>query len=421
MTRATQRPRVGILTQWYAPEPVLIPKTLADALVRAGHVVRVLTGYPNYPGGVLYPGFDVGPPHDQRMDGADVLRVPAFLSHDQSAVRRIRSFLSFAWSSVRRARFLTSCDVIYVYGTPMTAASAALLLRLVRRIPFVIHIQDLWPESVIESGMLSSGRIGRIVNGVISLGLRPLYRMADHLIVISPGMKEALVDRGIRAGKITVLLNWDTAEPDVLYEPLQILKDNERIRCLYAGNIGLMQDVKTIIRAAAEIQDDLPLDISIYGSGVEEESARQLALDLRVRNVSFMGRVSRHEMLSAYQVSHYQLVTLKDRNVFRMTIPSKFQASMANGIPVITTVLGDLADICIQNEVGLVAQPESAASLADAFRRAAALGTKGRSLMSQRSHAFYRRALTVDQGTAVVMNILNSAAKSRMEQTDEAK
>ncbi|WP_457973909.1 glycosyltransferase family 4 protein [Arthrobacter sp. D1-17] len=406
------RGQVGILSQWYAPEPVLIPKSVSDSLVADGYAVRVLTGYPNYPGGELYADYSASAAEATDIDGARVLRIPSFMSHDQRAPRRIRSFLSFARNSVRHRRFLRDCDVLYVYGTPMTAAAAAFILRVGNKVPYVIHLQDLWPESVVDSGMIRSRSLRCILQFAITASLLPLYRAAEHIVVISPGMKSTLIQRGVDADKITVLLNWDASELDS--EPQDPVSDKAGpgIHCVYAGNIGQMQDVNTIIRAAAEVQHELDLDVSIYGSGVAEAEARALADELDARNVHFMGRVSLDEMKSVYRRSDYQLVTLKDRRVFGMTIPSKFQASMANGVPVITTVPGDLAKLCSDKDVGLVADPEDPDSLADAFRQAASLGRAGRENMANKARSYYKEALSADKTLSAIKAILFQAAKA---------
>lgn len=405
----SERIKVGILTQWYSPEPVLIPKTVSDAAAMRGNTVKVLTGFPNYPGGVLYPGYEGDGSREEFLDLANVLRIRSFLSHDENALRRIRSFLSFAWGSLRHAQFLMDRDVNYVYGTPMTAVAAAVYLRARRNIPFLVHVQDLWPESVLDSGMLRSPLVKRLLHKTISAGLSPVYRLAQHIIVISPGMKQALVGRGVDAKKITVLYNWHPAEENPESGYARTTKSSSRIRCVYAGNIGQMQDVETIIRAAAQVQDELDLEIMIYGSGVAEDAVRALAKELEVRNVTFMGRVSMEDMKAVYRQSDFQLVTLKDREVFRMTIPSKFQASLANATPVITTVAGDLATICRDEGLGLVAEPQSASSLADALRQAVSIGPEGRNEMAKRAYDFYWKKMAADRATSIIRSLLMAA------------
>jgi colanic acid biosynthesis glycosyl transferase WcaI len=201
--------KVGIVTQWYAPEPVVIPGNLAEELAARGHEVRVLTGFPNYPDGKLYPGFRQRWRHSSVTDGVTVRRVPLYLSHDSSARNRAANYLSFAAiSSLTALRYLADVDVVYVYLTPATVFAAPALLRLLRGIPLVIHVQDIWPESVTASSMAPQGRIGRLAERVLHAAMHKVYRAAASIAVIAPSMGELVMARGADAGKVHVILNW---------------------------------------------------------------------------------------------------------------------------------------------------------------------------------------------------------------------
>jgi glycosyltransferase involved in cell wall biosynthesis len=223
-------------------------------------------------------------------------------------------------------------------------------------------------------------------------------------------MKDLLVSRGVDEAKISVLLNWHAGETEESHDEVLNPRLSDEIRCVYAGNIGMMQDVETVIRAAAEVQHELPLQVSIYGSGVAEGAAQDLAAELGVQNVKFMGRVSAEQMQDVYSKSDFQLVTLKDRDVFRVTIPSKFQAAISKGVPVITTVPGDLAALCAANDIGLVAEPENPGSLARAFRDAAKMGMRGHAAMALRAHQFYWTTMSADKAREFIINQLEMAA-----------
>ncbi|MDP9904644.1 glycosyltransferase involved in cell wall biosynthesis [Arthrobacter bambusae] len=300
----------------------------------------------------------------------------------------------------------------------MTSAAVALGNRYLFKTPYVLHIQDLWPESVIDSGMVSAGWKGKALHALIGFGLRPIYRGAKHIIVISSGMKDALIERGVDASKISVVLNWDGNEnpdPAGISTSSIIERTAESaiagIHCIYAGNIGQMQDVETIVRAASLVENEFPIRISIYGSGVAESAISSLIKDLGLKSVQLMGRVSQDKMAEIYDQADFLFVTLKDRPVFRMTIPSKFQASMANGVPVITTVQGDLAEICIDSGVGFVANAEDPRSLADVLRKANALDSEARARMSLRAEQYYRDEMSAELALGRVACVLESASK----------
>ncbi|MGH3770008.1 MAG: glycosyltransferase family 4 protein [Pseudonocardiaceae bacterium] len=366
--------KIGIITQWYSPERVPNPSATAVQLAERGHEVKVLTGFPNYPTGKVYPGYRQRWSYRESDGPVQVRRVPLYPSHDTNGIKRAANFLSFAFSSTAAAGFLNDRDVVYVYATPMTAAAAAAAGHALHGRPYVLHVQDLWPDSVLESGMAGGNVVRALLSSTISGALRYLYQQAAHLIAIAPSMKQTLVDRGVPTEKVSVLYNccadenpapptFDPAVRDRLGRPGRTL-------AVFAGNIGQMQDVETIVRAAALCQYDSPLDVAIVGSGTADAAVRRLAAQLCATNIRFFDRVDSTEMPSIYAASDYQLVTLKDRPVFRGTIPSKLAAALSAGCPIITTVVGDVAKMCADGGFGFACEPESPRALADTFRLA---------------------------------------------------
>ncbi|RDV09347.1 glycosyltransferase WbuB [Arthrobacter sp. RT-1] len=400
--------RIGIVTQWFAPEEATLPNSVARASVQHGDEVVVLTAFPSYPAGVIYDGYSQQSGFSEHMDGALVHRVKTFLSHDSNAINRFKTFASFALASARRTEVLANNDVNYVYATPVTAAWAAWWARIRHGVPYVLHVQDLWPDSVTSSGMVGQGLVSKVLHFLISLMIKPLYACASEIVAIAPTMARTIIDRGVPRQKVSTVLNWDA---DVVPGPQEATRPSESIRFVYAGNLGLMQDVETIVRAAALVEDCSNIEFHIYGSGIQEKTLVTLVDVLGISNVKFHGRVSRREMDNVYASSDFQLVTLADRPLFRMTIPSKFQASLANGVPVVTTVSGDLSELCIRENVGLPALPENPASLAAAIRAAAQLSLEARTEMSQNCRNLYSQELSPEHGLAAIRTSLERAAR----------
>jgi colanic acid biosynthesis glycosyl transferase WcaI len=222
-------------------------------------------------------------------------------------------------------------------------------------------------------------------------------------------MAKTLVLRGVPAAKVSMVLNWDSGSQPRAVDAHRAT--DAPLKFVYAGNLGIMQDIETIVRAAALVQDNCNIEFHIYGSGVSESSLLDLVQDLGVSNVTFHGRVSKSAMNDIYTLSDFQFVTLKDRPLFRMTIPSKFQASLANGVPVITTVQGDLSELCSMEGVGIAALPENPESLANAVRSAAQLSTDRRREMEENCRSLYARKLSPEQGIASIREILQKAAE----------
>ncbi|WP_309064554.1 glycosyltransferase family 4 protein [Microbacterium sp.] len=400
--------KILVVSQFYDPEPVPIPGEIAREMQARGHSVRVLTGFPNYPSGRLAQGYRQRWRH-REMDGdVEVRRVPLFLDHSQSALRRLVNYVTFALSATSARRFARGADVIYVYATPMTAAFSAWLWRITGGAPYVVHVQDLWPDSVVGSSMVSASRSSAIISAALSPWLRSVYRRAASVVGIAPRMVTTLVERGSPRDRTMLLYNW--AEPaertrSTLREP------GGPVRIVYAGNVGEMQDLDTVVRAASAAAD-AGVELLIVGDGVARPGLRELANELGADNVVFRDPVPRSEMADVYEQSDFALVTLKDLPVFRGTIPSKFQAVLAAGLPVITTVQGDVREFVEANSVGLTADAEDVASLEVAMRRAAAMDPAARTLMSRRAGDVFEDSFSRESGLARLEEIFKTASRT---------
>ncbi len=157
--------QIAMMTQWYDPEvgSATTPGVIARALRDRGNEVQVVTGVPNYPGGELYPGYRNRPYQRETVQGITVHRAPLYVSHDANAKRRIANYLTFAASAsgVALTR-LGKIDATLVHSTPATVAIPAMAMRALKHTPYVVHIQDLWPQTVTASGFLSESQRTRV-------------------------------------------------------------------------------------------------------------------------------------------------------------------------------------------------------------------------------------------------------------------
>ncbi|MER7442053.1 glycosyltransferase family 4 protein [Micromonospora avicenniae] len=405
--------KIGLISQWYPPEGAIIPGNLAHQLAERGHEVRVLTTFPSYPYGRVYPGWRQTWGHRETDGAVRIRRVPAYPSHDTSAVRRAMSGLSFGASSASAGlRWLSGADVTYVYHPPPTSIAAAALLRITRRTPVVLHVQDLWPESVMHSGMAPTGPGGRALERAVGGLMRRTYRLADTVVAISPTMAEQVVARGADPAKVRVVWNWTD---DALFRPVPVTGEaravlGHRGRCtvMFAGNLGLLQGLETAIRAAAAVRDRV--DLVLVGSGADEDGARRLAADLGAENVRFVGRRPAEEMADLYAAADWQLVCLRDVPALRAAVPSKLQAALACGMPVIGSVGGDTAALIRSTDVGLVCPPEDWRALAERFSQVAEMPTAVRQEMSRRARQVYRERMSLRVGVDQFEDILTKTA-----------
>lgn len=137
--------KILLISQWFDPEPTFKGLAFANQLIKQGHQVTVITGFPNYPGGQLYKGYRIKPVQVEDINGVKVYRVALYPSHDKSAVGRVLNYLSFAFSALVMSLIkVWKHDVVYAYHPPLTVGLAAGIAARISGTPLVYDIQDLW-------------------------------------------------------------------------------------------------------------------------------------------------------------------------------------------------------------------------------------------------------------------------------------
>ena len=384
--------KVLIITQWFHPEPVFKGLSLARALKDLGHSVDVVTGFPNYPEGRVYAGYSVRPYRREQLFGVRVHRVAIIAAHGRSSAGRFANYCSFAISALIAALALPRPDVIYVYDTPATAGLAAGCAGFLKGVPVVLDVQDLWPDNVAACGF----RGGRLLARFLGIGCLLAYAAASKIVVLSPGFLRILSTRGVPAEKLHVIYNWsDESNLSRAQDPATT--DSSALQVVYAGTFGGAQGLGTVIEAA-QLAKDLPLKLTLIGAGIDLEPLRSKAEQLSLTNVTFLDRQSPERIASFLAAADGLLVHLKDADVFRSTIPSKTQAYMRVGKPIIMAVAGDAANLVRNAGCGIVCEPNDPAALASAFRRFAALSLEERIALGRSGAEYYERHLSREVG-----------------------
>lgn len=399
--------KILIVSQYYPPENATLASTIAEGLAEGGHSVRVLTGFPNYPDGVIFEGHKQKWRQREQINGIDVLRVPLYPDHSMNAVARAANYASFAISASTARAFAKDVDVIYVYATQMTPALGPWLWRIFGGAPYVLHVQDLWPDSVVGSSLVSGSRSSRVIEAALSPWLTTVYRNAAGIIGIAPTMVETLVSRGAPEDRISLIYNW--ADEFDTEPPAPQTTGDGTTNIVFAGNVGDMQDLETVVRAAHLVQDTA-IRVTIIGDGVALDRIKGLAEELDVQNVVFQGRVPVEEMPAIWAEADFALVTLRDLPLFRGTIPSKFQAALANGVPVITNVPGDLRGLVEDLNIGYTAEVEDPASLSECFVRASELDDAAYEELRTRTARTYLEHFSCSAAIAAIEAELEKAA-----------
>ena len=408
--------RICFITQWFDPEPSPISGLgLVRYLRDQGHEVHVITTFPNYPGGRIYPGYHNRPRTIEEFEpGITITRTAVLPSHDTSALKRLVTYLSFAATAATlglpRGR---TFDVIYAYQGQATIGIPALVAKRRYRAPVVLHVQDFWPDTVTKSGFLPS-KLEPYIDAPLRLLCRGLYSRMDRTIGLSPGMTALLLANRADASGASTVYNW--AEEELfLPEVWQAAPDDGVVSVLYGGNIGPFQRLDIAVKAAVLAAKRAPsLRLDIVGGGPDEPNIRALIDQLGAKNVTLLGFQPYETMPQMNHEADALLVCLDDHEFFNGIVPSKVQVGLAAGRPMIGALAGDARELLDRSGGAVTCVPGNVEALADAFVTIVEAGAEGRSLLGRNGRSFYQSELSFAAGAAAIEQTLLAAARGRV-------
>jgi glycosyltransferase involved in cell wall biosynthesis len=386
--------KVLILSQHFWPETFRINE-IAQSLRGAGCEVVVLTGQPNYPEGKIFRGYRAFAWGREAWGPGPIYRVPLVPRRDGRSRRLVVNYLSFLASAsllgpwlLRGQRF----DVIFVYGTsPILQAIAGLVLRVVNGGRLVAWVQDLWPQSLEVTGHVRSPRLLAAVGRLVSW----LYRRCDLLLVQSPGFLPLVESM---AGSTPVEVHPNPGELSFA-QPINgapALRLDEGFNIVFAGNLGTVQALHTILAAARQLQELSDVRFVIVGSGSRGEWLREQVQRLALTNVQLPGRFPADAMPGLLAQASALLVTLTSSPALAQTVPSKVQAYLAAGRPIIASLDGEGARVVREAGAGLACPAEDADALAAAVRLLRGLAPAELDRMGEAGKRYYAQEFDPD-------------------------
>ena len=358
-----------ILTPYFPPE-VGAPQTrlyeLAVRLVRRGHEVTVLTGFPNYPSGVIPEGYRGKVRMEEAMEGIRIVRTWIYATPNKGFYKRILNHLSFMVSSAWTGLGLERHDLMIVESPPLFDGLSGVFLRALKRMPTAFYIADLWPQSAVELGMLRNPLLVKVAEGIE----RFIYRHSDRLLAITRGIEENLHAAGHE--HVFFLPNAvDTSafHPDLdgsaLRERLNLA---DRFVVLYAGTHGLQQKLETLVEAARILEKrSLPVTVLMVGDGADKDNLVRMGAG--VSTLRFLDSVPKREVPEWVAVCDAYAIVLRDIPLFRGARPCKMFEPMAAGKPLVASIMGEAEQMIRESEAGIIVPPESPEPLADAIEQ----------------------------------------------------
>ncbi len=338
-----------------------------------GHEVTVVTGFPSHPTGIVPAEYKGKWIQEEITGGIRIIRTKKFNTPNRGIFLRLLNHFSMAVSTFIVTVFDRSYyDAVICSSPPLFIGLSALLLKFIKRTPFVFEARDLWPQQAIDLGIIKS-KIAIYFSRALE---NSLYRNAEHIVVVAKGSVDELSRRGIDPEKISlvrngVLLHNFDEPPDIRHE----LSFREKFIISYIGTFGASQGLMTLLTAAKPLKERGREDIHflLVGDGVERESLSEFQNHAGLTNVTIMSAQPFERVPAIYKASDILVVSLRKVPLFARTIPSKLYEAMAASVPVLGLVEGECGTIIQEAGCGFIVEPENSIALANEIERISAI------------------------------------------------
>lgn len=353
------------ISQYFPPETGA-GSARADAMVkylgRLGWEIDVICEIPNYPTGVTpekYSGLRHVTEHRHK---AAIHRVWVWANPRQSMVQQLGIFGTFLSSTVLFAlKNPKKYDVVYATSPPIFAGVAGVIISKILKTRFVIEVRDIWPDAASDEGHIDESsffyKMGRKIESWI-------YNNADLIIPVTHRSEEIILQR-VKHDQTCVIHNGVDLER---FKSKEKSVNNNKFRVGYVGSLGVIHDLKTVIKAAKLLESDSEIEFVLVGDGRNHEKLKGFLDEYKPNNLEWLGEKPHDEIpgyMSGFDVG---LNPIYDSEIYQTIITVKFFEYLACGVPVISMARGLQKDIGNKSGAAITVEPENAEQLADAIR-----------------------------------------------------
>ncbi len=273
------------------------------------------------------------------------LRIP--YAQSMGYARRVWSFATFMVMSTLIGLLVPKPDVVFASSTPLTVGVTGAIVAWLRTRPFVFEVRDLWPRAPIELGAIRN----RYLIPALEAVERWIYRRADAINALSPGMATGIIATGVEPERVSVVSN--ACDFDLNAAP-RTPRPEANHRVVYAGALGPANDLGDLIRVAGELhrRGRADIEIVIAGEGSQEPLIRDLVRHGELANVRFAGSLPRREVGELLATADIAVTCFAPLPVLATNSPNKFFDYLACGIPQITNSPGWLRELLEESGAG---------------------------------------------------------------------
>lgn len=358
--RKTERKKLLIIGEAFYPEDFII-NDLVQEWEREGKQVEVLTRAPSYPYGRVYSGYKNKIYQTTFFRSIKVHRFPVIQGYEKSVLIKILNYFSFIFWSCMVVLFIgRRFDKVFVYQTgPLTLATAAIVMKKIYGSKVSVWTQDLWPETVYAYGFKKT----KVLSFLLDSFVKWIYVNSDHIFVSCEGFIKRL-RRYAPEKRIDFIPNWSL----VKYEPKGILTLPGKFNFTFAGNVGQVQNLESVIEGFGKfVVNHSDVCLNIIGDGSFLPDLKEYVKVRNIPQINFTGRKKISEMSDYYEASDVLILSLKDVPLYEIMIPSKFQAYLATGKPIFAIMKGEVACLVKSYGLGITANPSDTDDIAKGF------------------------------------------------------
>ncbi|MBO5939080.1 MAG: glycosyltransferase family 4 protein [Clostridia bacterium] len=346
--------KILVITQYFYPETFRV-NTLCTELVKRGHDVTVLTGYPQYPQGKIYDGYGFNVPYEKVWNGVKIERI-RMRPRGKTPFGLLWNCYSFVHEGKKWVRKCKEMyDAIYVFEvSPVTVGLPAVEYKKKFGTPIYFNVQDLWPENV----EIILGIHNKLIIGAINKIVDKVYSASDRILCSSNSFVENIAQRGVPRDKLVFWPQFCT-EPQLLNATKPGCYSENCFNIVFTGNIGEAQGLDLLVEAANKLKDT-NVRWFIVGDGRARERLEQKVSENNLGElVTFVGKVSEEEANQYIHFADCAYLSFKKNKLFDMTLPAKLQSYMACGTPILAAAGGESARVVNEAQCGFVCEQEA--------------------------------------------------------------
>lgn len=387
--------RILYISQYFPPEAGATQNRafeMARNWVRKGHQVTMLAEIPNHPAGIIFPEYRGKLVERSNLEGIDVIRMWVKASPKKNFANRMMFYISFMINSALAGMLLArgKYDMIFASSPPLFVGGSALALSLLRRIPFVFEVRDMWPESAIELGELTSEKAIKLATRLEEA----CYNRARVIVAVTNYTRNKLIERGISNAEHKVIVIPNGANVDQ-FQFRALGRDKirqeygleDKFVVVYAGIHGIAQGLDTVIKTAKKLEHRKDIHFLLVGDGPKKAELEELAAEYNLENLTMIPHQPNDRIPDFLSAGDSALIPLRKIPLFKGVHPSKMFDAWACNRPILLSIDGEARQIMEEANAGLFIPPEDPDEMANAILSMQAepinrdqMGNRGRTL-----------------------------------------